>query len=56
MDPEAAVLRISRRADGKWCNNTAVVELTDHDMALTAASDDGTNQQMMDVTGSQQTL
>ena len=56
VDPEAAVLKISRRADGKWSNNTAVVELTDHDMALTATNDDGANQQMMEVTGSQQTL
>ena len=56
VDPEAAVLRISRRADGKWSNNTALVELTDHDMALTVPVEDGNNQQRMDESGSQHTL
>ena len=33
VDPEAALLRISRRVDGKWSNKTATVELLDKDMA-----------------------
>ena len=57
VDPEAALLRISRRADGKWSNNTAMVELTENDMASnltgTAASS-GKND--MDVTVGLQTL
>ena len=56
VDPEAAVLKISRRADGRWSNNTAVVELTEQDMAPTAPHEDGNNQQKMDESGSQHTL
>ena len=57
VDPEAAVLRISRRADGKWSNNTAMVELTDNDMASSltgTASSSGKND--MEVTVGLQTL
>ena len=57
VDPEAALLRISRRADGKWSNNTAMVELTENDMASSltgTASSSGKND--MEVTVGLQTL
>ena len=57
VDPEAALLRISRRADGKWSNNTAMVELTENDMASSltgTAASSGKND--MDVTVGSQTL
>ena len=55
VDPEAAVLRVSRRADGKWTNNTDTIPLTEADMDLSS----GRTQELstdMDVAGSQPSL
>ena len=34
VDPEAAVLRVSRRSDGKWSNDTDTIPLSEEDMDL----------------------
>ena len=34
VDPEAGALKVSRRLNGKWTNDTAVIALTEADMDL----------------------
>ena len=34
VDPEAAALRVSRRSDGKWSNDTDIIPLSEEDMSL----------------------
>ena len=52
VDPEAGMLRVSRRADGKWTNDTAKITLSEADMDLSNGRDEVTDPQM-EVEGAQ---
>ena len=55
VDTEGAVLRVSRRADGKWTNNTDIIPLSEADMDLSNSKvQEGSIE--MDVAGSQPPL